>query len=68
MFREGLLKKLQYEDRIILIPIDKASEMKNELIGQFLLISPHDQTIAPELVNFYEELVTLFMTEKQAKK
>lgn len=34
MFREGLLKKLKYEDRIILIPIDKASEMKNELIGQ----------------------------------
>ncbi|MHA1973835.1 MAG: hypothetical protein ACTSW1_12635 [Candidatus Hodarchaeales archaeon] len=36
---------------------------ENELIGQFLLISPHDQTIAPELVNFYEDLVTLFADE-----
>ncbi|MHA1226553.1 MAG: hypothetical protein ACTSPV_07420 [Candidatus Hodarchaeales archaeon] len=36
---------------------------EKELIGQFLLISPHDKTIAPVLIDFYEDLVTLFAEE-----
>lgn len=33
MFRQGLLKQMTFEDRIVLIPIDQASEMRNEIIG-----------------------------------
>lgn len=31
-----------------------------ELVGQFLLISPNNLTVAPDLVEYYEELVTIF--------
>ncbi|MFX0122124.1 MAG: hypothetical protein ACFFAE_00670 [Candidatus Hodarchaeota archaeon] len=31
-----------------------------ELVGQFLLISPNNLVVAPDLVEFYEELVTIF--------
>ena len=34
MFQQGLLKKMTYDDQIFLIPIDKASEMRNEIIGE----------------------------------
>jgi hypothetical protein len=34
MFRDGLLRQMSYNDQIVLIPIDKASEMKNEIIGR----------------------------------
>ncbi|MFZ5518638.1 MAG: hypothetical protein ACOY90_18560 [Candidatus Zhuqueibacterota bacterium] len=33
MFRQGLLKQLTFDDHIIIIPIDKASEMKDEVIA-----------------------------------
>lgn len=35
MFRQGLLKNLTFDDHIVIIPIDKASEMKNEVIADF---------------------------------
>ena len=31
-----------------------------ELVGQFLLISPENRVVAPDLVEYYEELVTIF--------
>ena len=31
-----------------------------ELVGQFLLISPDNLTVAPDLVDYYEHLVTIF--------
>jgi len=31
-----------------------------ELVGQFLLISPDNRVVAPELVDYYEEMVTIF--------
>ena len=31
-----------------------------ELVGQFLLISPKNLTVAPDLVEYYEHLVTIF--------
>ncbi|MHA2248469.1 MAG: hypothetical protein ACXADY_26210 [Candidatus Hodarchaeales archaeon] len=31
-----------------------------ELVGQFLLISPRNNTVAPELIDHYEHLVTFF--------
>ena len=34
MFRTGLLRNMSYEDQMVLIPIDEASEMKNEIIGE----------------------------------
>ncbi|MFX0016321.1 MAG: hypothetical protein ACFFB2_01535 [Promethearchaeota archaeon] len=33
---------------------------RGELVGQFLLISPKNLNVAPELVDFYEQLVTIF--------
>ncbi|MFW9905696.1 MAG: hypothetical protein ACFFFH_15290 [Candidatus Thorarchaeota archaeon] len=34
-----------------------------ELVGQFLLISPNNRVVAPELVDYYEEMVTIFAKE-----
>lgn len=75
MFRQGLLKQMSYDDRMVLIPIDKASEMKNEIIGEchfvdlkkqlsknippFQVLSEADTVIA----RFQRTLDTLFQHE-----
>ena len=75
MFRSGLLKQMTFNDRIVLIPIDKASEMRNEIIGEcrfdelknqlsqniqpFQVLSEADTVLA----RFHRTLDTLFQRD-----